>query len=105
LDKNSKIFESDKIEVINQDSLEYLSAKSKESFDFVFVDPPFNENIIPQTLQLLSKGKYIKFGSKIYVESEYEIIEHKVSVFFVEKIKLIKQKKSGQVHYCLIEIL
>jgi hypothetical protein len=32
-------------------------------------------------------------------------LESDVSELFLEKINIIKQKKSGQVHYCLIEIL
>jgi len=105
LEKNRKIFGSNRIEIINHDSLKYLSTKSDRSFDFVFLDPPFNQNIINKVLKLLSLGSYINSGSKVYIESEYKVLESDVSELFLEKINIIKQKKSGQVHYCLIEIL
>jgi hypothetical protein len=33
------------------------------------------------------------------------MLESEVAEFFSQKIKISKQKHSGQVHYCLIEIL
>lgn len=101
----SKIIGSDKIEILNQDYVKYLNFKNNKSFDFVLLDPPFNQNLIPTALKLLSDGLFIRPGSKIYIESEFKITEKQVSEFFSRNIELEKQKKSGQVHYCLIEII
>ncbi|SFV76280.1 16S rRNA (guanine(966)-N(2))-methyltransferase  len=105
LEKNRKNLKSDKIRFFNQDALKFLAKKSNQSFDFVFLDPPFNKNILPKALRSLSEGNFVTSGSKIYIESEYEIIEKEISTFFPKKIKISKQKQSGQVNYCLIEIL
>ena len=105
LEKNRKNLKSDKIRFFNQDALKFLAKKSNQSFDFVFLDPPFNKNILPKALRSLSEGNFVTSGSKIYIESEYEIIEKEISTFFLKKIRISKQKQSGQVNYCLIEIL
>lgn len=105
LQKNIKLFESNNIEIINEDALNFLSSKSNTCFDFVFLDPPFHHNIIPKALKLLSDGRYIDSGSKIYIESEYKMLADEISHTFSKEISVIKQKKSGQVNYCLIELL
>ena len=105
LEKNRKNLKSDKIRFFNQDALKFLAKKNNQSFDFVFLDPPFNKNILPKALRSLSEGNFVTSGSKIYIESEYEIIEKEISTFFPKKIRISKQKQSGQVNYCLIEIL
>ena len=105
LEKNRKNLKSDKIRFFNQDALKFLAKKNNQSFDFVFLDPPFNKNILPKALRSLSEGNFVTSGSKIYIESEYEIIEKEISTFFLKKIRINKQKQSGQVNYCLIEIL
>jgi 16S rRNA m(2)G-966 methyltransferase (EC 2.1.1.52) len=105
LEKNRKLLKSDKIQCFNQDALEFLSKKSNQTFDFVFLDPPFNKNILPKALKLLSEGGFVATGSKIYIESEYIINEADVAEKISEKIEISKQKQSGNVFYCLIELL
>ncbi len=105
LEKNRKLLKSDKIQCINQDALYFLSKINTQNFDFVFLDPPFHKNILPKALKLLSKGNFIASGSKIYIESEIEMNKKELSTFFSEKIEIIKQKQSGQVNYCLLEVL
>jgi 16S rRNA (guanine966-N2)-methyltransferase len=105
LEKNRKLLKSDKIHLFNQDALKFLDQKSDQTFDFIFLDPPFHQNILPKALKALSKGNFVAPNSKIYIESEVEMLESEVAEFFSQKIKISKQKHSGQVHYCLIEIL
>jgi 16S rRNA (guanine966-N2)-methyltransferase len=105
LQKNTKLIDYDNITLINKDALKFLSFNSDTKFDFVFLDPPFNHDLVSKALKLLSKGKYINSGSKIYIESEYKIIEKEISSIFSKEINIIRQKKSGQVHYCLVKII
>ena len=105
LEKNRKLLKSDKIEFLNQDALVFLSTKSHQFYDFVLLDPPFNKNILSKALKSLSKGDFVASGSKIYIESEFEITDIFLKENFSEKIKINKQKQSGVVNYCLLEIL
>ncbi len=105
LEKNRKTLKSNKISILNQDALVFLSKKNSKLFDFVFLDPPFNKNILPKALKLLAKGDFVNYGSKIYIESEFEITLKFLRENFSEKIKINKQQQSGAVNYCLLEVL
>ncbi|MBE8190263.1 MAG: 16S rRNA (guanine(966)-N(2))-methyltransferase RsmD [Candidatus Thioglobus sp.] len=105
LEQNQQILNTQKIQFFCQDALEFLAKKSQNYFDFVFLDPPFHQNILPKALKLLANNDFVTHGSKIYIESEAEILLMEICDFFADEISLIQQKKSGQVHYCLLEIL
>ncbi len=105
LEKNRKLLNSDKIKFLNQDALVFLSTKSTQSYDFVLLDPPFNKNALPKALKSLSKGEFVAPGGKIYIESEFKITDIFLKENFSEKIKINKQKQSGAVNYCLLEVL
>jgi len=105
LEKNQKILKSDKIYFFNQDAFDYLTQNSEKVFDFIFLDPPFNQNLLPKALKLLSKGDFINSKSKIYIESEFEISQAFLNENFSQKIKINKQKRSSNVNYCLVEVL
>jgi 16S rRNA (guanine966-N2)-methyltransferase len=55
---------ADRVELVNDDALAYL--RKAESFDLVFLDPPFRQNALPAVFRLL-KGKN---GMRVYVESD-----------------------------------
>lgn len=105
LEKNRKLFKSDKIQLINQDAFEFLSQSSDKTYDFVFLDPPFNQDLIIKALKLLKNGNFITHKSKIYIESEFQIDQDFLAPIFSQKIKINKQKRAGAVHYALLELL
>ena len=104
LDSNLKLLESDRYDLINQDSLLYLEKEHLQPFDFVFLDPPFNQELIPLILSLISKHNLVDSKSKIYVESEFEIDLEFLNSNIKYNCTIEKQKKSGNVYYCLISL-
>ena len=104
LKSNLKILDSSQYKLINQDSLVHLEKENLKPFDIVFLDPPFNQGLLPSILTLLSKKELINSKSKIYVESEYELTLEFLSSNIMYKCKIEKQKKSGNVYYCLISL-
>ena len=104
LKSNLKILDSSQYKLINQDSLAHLEKENLKPFDIVFLDPPFNQGLLPSILALLSKKKLINSKSKIYVESEYALTVEFLSSNIMYKCKIEKQKKSGNVYYCLISL-
>ena len=105
LEKNRKNLKSDKIHFINTDALNFISQKSTQMLDFILLDPPFHQKLLEKALKSLSSNGFLTSGCKIYCESEFEITEQLLSEKISQKIKINKQKHSGQVHYCLIEVL
>jgi 16S rRNA (guanine966-N2)-methyltransferase len=69
----------------------------------ILLDPPFNKNYLANALKLISKNDFIAIGGKIYIESEFEITMKFLKTHYLTKTNLSKQKKSGAVHYCLVE--
>ena len=90
--------------IINEDAMTHLAKPSRQSFDLVFLDPPFAKNLLLETLEKLSNNHYINSQSQIYIESEYKITEDNLNSIINYQFKINKQKKSGNVHYCLISL-
>ena len=101
---NFKSFPSEKFKLINDDALTHLNQATNKSFDLVFLDPPFAKEILPQILKLIADNGYINQTSKIYIESEFQINNDNLSALNGYRYNIAKQKKSGNVHYCLINL-
>ena len=104
LESNLKLLESDRYQLNNQDSLKYLEKVKLLPFDLIFLDPPFKQQLIPSILSLISNQNLIDSKSKIYIESEYEIDLEFLNSNIKYNCRIEKQKKSGNVYYCLISL-
>jgi len=105
LEKNRDLLKSNQIQFIHTDALDFLSHKATQQFDFILLDPPFHQKILEKSLNKLSLNGFLTQGCCIYLESEFEITKSLLTDKISQKIKINKQKHSGQVHYCLIEVL
>lgn len=105
LEKNQQLLNLKQLELRHQDALIFLSSPSQRCFDYVFIDPPFKQNLIPKILKTLIQGNFVASGSKIYIESEFKILANVIAEYCPQKINISHQKQAGQVHYCLITLL
>ncbi len=99
LKQNISTLKADNVRIFHQDVLHWLSsAKCEQSFDLVFLDPPFHS-------QLLAEGSVRLNSSGCLAKDAIIYVEHNID----EDIKLpenwfcLKQKKAGQVAYKLFE--
>lgn len=83
--------------VLQQDSLRYLSEQTATSFDLVFLDPPFQQNLLQPTCELLEQRGWLAAGAWIYTESEHA----PSSLCLPGNWRLHREKHAGQVHYAL----
>ena len=104
LESNFKLLIDFQYQLTNSDSIIFLSKQNTNPFDLVFLDPPFKQNLIPVILELLSQKNYLHYESQIYIESEYEITPKLLENHLEYNCRIRKQKKSGNVHYCLISL-
>ena len=104
LESNLNLLNPNQYNLINQDSIKYLEKADLLPFDLIFLDPPFNKGLLPSILSLLSRKNLISTESKIYIESEYEMNLEFLNSNIMYKCRIVKQKKSGNVHYCLISL-
>lgn len=100
LQDNQQVLKVDNLMIFNQDAFDFLREEGTP-FDFILLDPPFYKNYLEKVLTLIIENGFIDNGSKIYIESEFEVTDD----FLNHKFIINKQKKSGAVHYCLLENL
>ena len=68
-------------------------------FDILFLDPPFRENLIQRSLDLIEKANILSPKGLIYLECEKELQLGQLTKNF----NLLKEAKGGQTQYCLYE--
>lgn len=80
------------------DAVSWLN-NSAASFDIVFLDPPFHQGAMSNSLAQLTHGAHLKPGALIYVEQESPLSDGLEAHF-----KVIKEGRAGQVHYGLLQV-
>lgn len=96
LEKNLALLKADNAQVINTNALSWLT-KPSQTFDVVFLDPPFRKDILQDTITLLEQGCWLADEAWIYVETE---VEHGI-LSVPADWRLHREKVAGQVAYRL----
>jgi 16S rRNA (guanine966-N2)-methyltransferase len=58
---------ADRLEVIASDAFQYLR-RCDERFDLVFLDPPFQSDLLNKALATLAQGHCLRPGARVYLE-------------------------------------
>lgn len=93
LEDNSKLLRASNCQVINNDALNYIRT-SKLKFDIIFIDPPYDSDLLMQVLPLL-KDK-LNLGGMIYIEYREQVE--------LQEFTIYKQGKAGVVNYALLTL-
>lgn len=98
LQEEAQIFKAENIEVYRANAPQQLKKPSKP-FDIVFLDPPFQENLLLPTCVYLEEQGFLAANALIYIEAKapLELAD------LPRNWGIIKSKKAGQVAYHLIE--
>jgi len=83
------------IEIVQADALQWLSATA-QSFDLVFLDPPFATVLLDKSLALLQRQARLRPDALVYVELEPD------QTITVDELQIVKQGRAGQVQYMLL---
>ena len=81
------------VEIKRGDALQYL-ASTKEKFDLIFLDPPYNKGWIPRLEPLLAG--VAKENTAVYVEAEHELDA-------LGEWRTVRHGKAGEVHFHLMQ--
>ncbi len=68
--------------------------KTGACFDLIFIDPPFQQNLIPASLDILLHRRCLKENGRLYIESE-------PGLKLPDGLQMLKQKVTGGVQYGL----
>lgn len=97
LKANLATLKSDKGQVFNTDSQQWLSKKATQRFDLVFLDPPFRMGLLKTTCELLESNGYLNENTLIYIEAEKELSPLPIPANW----QPLKSKTAGQVSFTL----
>lgn len=97
LSENLQRLAADNAQVVNADSLLWLSRPAREPFDIIFLDPPFRKGLLSQTCALLQEGGYLCNETIVYIETEKELVLDGIPEDWCQ----FKEKIAGQVRYGL----
>jgi len=100
LKHNLNLLKSGNAQVHNQSALDYLS-KEASGFDLVFIDPPFRQNLLQPSCQLLSQSTWLNANALIYIEREKELQLDELP----QSWQLLKSKTAGQVIFELYQYI
>lgn len=100
LQKNLQSLKTENGKVVQTDSLAYLAQHNPfEPFDIVFVDPPFQQNFVPQVIAQLAQNGWLALNALLYVETE----KTHAPLQLPSGWTLLKEKTAGQVVSRLIQ--
>ena len=97
LKSNLATLASNKAQVFNTDSLDWLTQAASNSFDIIFLDPPFRKGLLAKVCELLQRHGYINDQTIIYIEMEKEFQLTDLPPAWQQ----LKEKVAGQVRYGL----
>jgi 16S rRNA (guanine966-N2)-methyltransferase len=98
LSRNIDALKSERIQAIHSDALTYLAQKG-QPHDVVFIDPPFRQGLLEQTIALLEQNDWLTPSAMIYIETEKELTLTGIPAHW----SLYREKTAGQVCYRLFE--
>ena len=99
IQKNLDLLAVNNAQLIQGDAGEYLQqSPTGKLFDIVFLDPPFNQQLVQPFCLQLQQSKCLASEAAIYIEMEKKEKLAKLPPGW----ELIKEKKAGQLAYYLI---
>ena len=98
--QNLEILECHRAEVLQMDALQFLSSRENNTaYDVVFLDPPFQKNLLGQCCQALEHYQLLNPAAFIYIEAEKQLQLAELP----QSWQLLKEKKAGQLKYYLFQ--
>ena len=85
------------VKIINANAMALNFESINESYDLIFLDPPFNEGLVKKALDIISKYNLLKEHGCLYIECEKELDIESISTDFSK----LKESKSGEAKYYL----
>lgn len=95
LTKNKKLLQCQNLNIINNDAVNYLNQCS-EKFDLIFLDPPYDSELLEIILKMITNNKKLYQDTLIYLETNKNID--------ITNFNVIKNKKTNNINYMLIKL-
>jgi len=98
LQKNLNELQCNNANVLTTNAINWLKDTKglEKPFDVVFLDPPFNQQLVAPSCELLNNQGLVEEGSYIYIETEANL-----ALQIPQSWHIHREKKAGQVAYYL----
>lgn len=97
--KNQKLLNCKNLSVSHENGIHYLEkCKSNLFFDIIFLDPPFDSNLLEISLTLILNKQLLHKSGVLY-------IEYQKPIKLLNNFHIIKQGRAGVVNYALISAI
>jgi len=93
--KTAKMLNTDNADIVHAQFPQQFSSGHK--FDVVFLDPPFNKNLIETSTKFLQDNNLLNKNALIYIEAEVAL----QTINFPKNWQPLKHKTAGEVAYYL----
>ena len=97
--KNLEGLGAQQIELRQQNVEAFLACGTPQTYDLIFLDPPFSQGLIPVCIEAIEQQRWATNGAKIYIEIEADA---KLEIIPADWY-LLKYKKAGAVGSYLYE--
>ena len=95
--KNLSELEATNAEVCQRDAIEFLKNADPTPFDIVFLDPPFNTDLLSDLCSLLQENGWLTANAVVYLEQSKECDKPALPKGWV----VTREKVAGKVSYSL----
>lgn len=95
LKRNQELLSVTNVDIIPFNAITFLE-RTTEKFDVIFLDPPYQSELMNKCLSVLSQKELLKPNGVIYIE--YQI------ALDLSKYAIIKESKAGKVQYKLLTL-
>lgn len=101
LKQNLSTLKSKKAEVVQTDSLQWLAKPPSQTYDVIFLDPPFNQGLMQPAVDLIFKNDFLKTEQAwLYLEQEKQLAWPALP----EGWLCFREKTTSQVKYALFKL-
>lgn len=91
----------DRVQVVHSNALSWMENTDEQPFDLVFIDPPFADDVLQSVIDALISNDLLASPARLYMERD---IAQSLPVL-PDNCSIIREKKAGQVGFCLIECI
>jgi 16S rRNA (guanine966-N2)-methyltransferase len=96
---NIEVLNAENCIVLGQTAQSVLKQQAEQTFDVVFIDPPYKADLWTEIAELLMNNKWLSDNAMIYLECPAKQTLPKLPASW----QLLKDKSAGEVRYCLFQ--
>lgn len=98
--ENMQLLQAQQMQLVRTNALNWLAQYQGQPFDLVFLDPPFDSDLLEPAVRCLHQKQLLSNDACVYIECDADQPLPELPPGW----QLTKQKKAGQVSYYLIRL-